>query len=87
MAIEGPGIETYEWTAEAGDWLLLGTDGFIDAGLAVWEIGSFLAEAESAEDVVNTLCTKILKRMNWNRAKPDNLTLIAVRRIHAKNPV
>lgn len=78
---EGAAPDAYEWTCEPGDWLLLCSDGLLDAGLDGKQIGTILVDAESAEDALNTLCKKILRMMTTLRAKPDNLTVVA---IHAR---
>jgi len=75
---EGAAPDAYEWTYETGDWLILCTDGLLDSGLAAEEIGSTLVSSASAEDALNTLCKKILRLMTTLRAKPDNLTVVAI---------
>ena len=75
---EGAAPDAYEWTYSPGDWLILCTDGLLDSGLAAEEIGSTLVNAESAEDALNTLCKKILRMMTTLRAKPDNLSVVAI---------
>jgi serine/threonine protein phosphatase PrpC len=75
---EGAAPDAYEWAYSPGDWLILCSDGLLDSGLAAEEIGSALVSAESAEDALNTLCRKILRLMTTLRAKPDNLSVVAV---------
>jgi serine/threonine protein phosphatase PrpC len=75
---ESPAPDVYRWTLEQGDWILLCTDGLLDAGLSGEEIGGYLASADSAEQAVNRICTRILRLMTTMRAKPDNLTVVAV---------
>ena len=72
-----PGV--YEWTLEPGDWVLLATDGLLDAGISEEALGRMLAGAESAEVAVNQICATALRRMGTLRAKPDNLTVVALR--------
>lgn len=76
---EEPEPTAYEWPIETGDWLVLCSDGLLDAGLAVDELGGMLARAETAEAAVNEIATKVLKRMTLMQAKPDNLTIVAIR--------
>jgi len=77
---EGHAPDAYSWELEAGDWILLATDGLLDAGLDREVIGAQLVNAHDAEDAVNALCTRVLRRMATLRAKPDNLTVVAIRR-------
>lgn len=76
---EGSAPETYRWTLAPGDWLVLASDGLLDAGLDDKEVGALLVESTGAEDAVNRIATTVLRRMGTFRAKPDNLTLIALR--------
>lgn len=76
---EGSEPENYLWFTEAGDWIVLASDGLLDAGLDDHELGRMLASSEGAEDAVNRIATTVLRRMGTFRAKPDNLTLVAVR--------
>ncbi len=76
---EGPGLDTYEWRLNEGDWIVLGSDGLLDAGLELRTIGATLAEARSAEVGVNRLARMVLRRMTLLQGKPDNLTIVAVR--------
>lgn len=76
---EGASPEAYTWEIEPGDWLLLSTDGLSDSGLEDMELGKILAGSSSPEDAVNKICTMVLRRMGTFRAKPDNLTVVAVR--------
>ncbi len=75
---EGPSPETYEWGIAKGDWLVLCSDGLLDSGMPLDELGRMMREADNAEAFVNALATKVLKRMALMQAKPDNLTIIAV---------
>lgn len=83
---EGPAPDPYAYALEPGDWLLMGSDGLLDAGLGVGPLGAHLAEAEGAEDAVNTICEVVLRRMATLRAKPDNLSVVAVRAVPPKAP-
>lgn len=76
---EGSAPECYRWTLSPGEWLIAATDGLLDAGLEDAAIAKILAQAAGAEDAVNRLCTLVLRRMGTFRAKPDNLTVVAVR--------
>ena len=76
---EGPASDTYEWPLSSGDWLLMGSDGLLDAGLELADVGAVLADAKSAELATNELARQILKRMTLMQAKPDNLTIVAIR--------
>lgn len=76
---EGAAAEAYEWKLAPGDWLLMATDGLFDSGLEEEELGKMLVSSPTAEEAVNRLCTLILRRMGTFRAKPDNLTLVAVK--------
>lgn len=78
---EAAAPDPYRWELSTGDWLLLASDGLLDAGLSFEELGRMLREAESAEQAVNRTCTRVLRMMSLLRAKPDNLTVVAVRRI------
>jgi serine/threonine protein phosphatase PrpC len=71
--------DSYRWTLEKGDWILLCTDGLLDAGLSNAEIGDLLLTSSDAEMAVNKLCTRVLRMMSTLRAKPDNLSVVAVR--------
>jgi serine/threonine protein phosphatase PrpC len=76
---EEPTPDTYRWPLGRGEWIVLCTDGLLDAGLDGNEVGAILKKANSAEDAVNTLATKVLRRMILMKAKPDNLTIVAVK--------
>ena len=76
----GPDPRTAVWRLDPPDLLLLCTDGVLDAGLDLGAAARDLAAIESLEDGVNALIEEILSRMSGHRAKPDNLTLIAIRR-------
>ena len=76
---EGPAPDIYEWTVESGDWLLMGSDGLLDAGLDVEEMGLHLVRSGSPESAVNDLARQVLRRMTLLLAKPDNLTIVAIR--------
>ncbi|MEO1334464.1 MAG: SpoIIE family protein phosphatase, partial [Myxococcota bacterium] len=76
---EGPAPDVYEWPLKTGHWLLMGSDGLLDAGLDIETVGKKLARATSAEDAVNQLAKVVLRRMTLLQAKPDNLTIIAIR--------
>ena len=80
---EGPAPDAYEWIFEPGDWLILCSDGLLDSGISAEEVGSVLAEADTAEDAVNALCKKILRMMSTLRAKPDNLSVVAIHALAA----
>jgi serine/threonine protein phosphatase PrpC len=76
---ESPAPDTYKWDLSKGDWVLLATDGLLDAGLTADEIGHMLKQADGAENAVNKIATRILRMMTTLRAKPDNLSLVAFR--------
>ncbi len=76
---EEPSPERYRWTFERGDWIVLCTDGLLDAGLDAPTVGKILIGAQSAEDAVNQLASKVLRRMALLQAKPDNLTIVAIK--------
>jgi serine/threonine protein phosphatase PrpC len=76
---EGPSPDAYEWSFAKGEWLLLCSDGLLDAGLAAEDIGSVLRSTTSAEEALNALCKKVLRLMTTLQAKPDNLTVVAIR--------
>lgn len=69
----------YAWVLEKGDWVLMCSDGLLDSGLTDRDIGLALSESESAEAGVNKLCARVLRSMTMLRAKPDNLTVLAIR--------
>lgn len=75
---EGPSPDTYEWPLAEGDWIILCSDGLLDSGLPLDELGKMMRDAENAEALVNAIATKVLKRMALMQAKPDNLTIVAV---------
>lgn len=76
---EAAAPDTYHWVLERGDWLLLATDGLLDSTLSPAEIGEIIAGSDTAEAAVNKLCTRVLRMMAILRAKPDNLSIAAVR--------
>ncbi len=78
LSPEGPNSEDYLWTLEPGDWLVMATDGLLDAELDAATFARFLAQASSAEQAVNRLVSVVLRRMGTLRAKPDNLTMVVV---------
>ena len=55
--------------------------GLLDSGLTAEEVGAMLIEADSAEGAVNRLATRVLRMMTTLRAKPDNLTIVAIKAI------
>jgi serine/threonine protein phosphatase PrpC len=77
---EGTSTEAYEWDFAAGDWLVLGSDGFLDAQLSDQELGDLLEPATDAEDAVNFICGHVLRKMATMRSKPDNLSLVVLHR-------
>jgi serine/threonine protein phosphatase PrpC len=76
---EGASPEEYRWDLEPNDWIVAATDGLLDAGIGEDALGKLLTSASSAEQAVNRVATIVLRRMGTFRAKPDNLTLVAVR--------
>jgi len=76
---EGHHAERYRWAFEPGHWVIMASDGLLDAGLSVDDWGKVLSESDSAEQAVNTLASKVLRRMSLMQAKPDNLTIVAFR--------
>ena len=82
VGLEPEGCEPtpYAWDLQPGDWLLMGSDGLLDSGMVESdELAKILSETDSAIDVVNKVCTLILRRMGTLRAKPDNLTVLLLR--------
>lgn len=77
---EGPDVRFFDWVLEEGGLLVLCTDGLLDSGLDRDEVGTLLVDAPSLEEGVNELARRILRRMSMYRAKPDNLTMVALRR-------
>lgn len=75
---ELPAPDPYRWAVARGDWLLLCSDGLLDSGLLDADVGRILRESTSAEEAVNKICTRVLRLMTMMRAKPDNLTVIAI---------
>ena len=75
---EGCKPTPYVWTLEPGDWIVMGSDGLLDSGIVEEEMGGILTAASSAEDAINRVCTLALRRMGTLRAKPDNLTVVAM---------
>lgn len=76
---EGASPEAYTWKLSTGDAILLCSDGLLDAGLSSEELGALAQRPGSAVDAVNHIVRKVLRRMAWLRAKPDNLTVVLVR--------
>jgi serine/threonine protein phosphatase PrpC len=76
---EGAEPTAYDWLLDDGDWVILATDGLFDSGLEDEDLARLLLEATTAEDAVNRICTTVLRRMGTFRAKPDNLTVLAMR--------
>ncbi len=79
LAPDGHAADVYAWPLDVGETLLLASDGLLDAGLDPAELGRDLAEAPEVEAAVNAVAAKVLRRMSLMQAKPDNLTLVAVR--------
>ncbi len=71
----------YKWALNPGDWLLLCSDGLLDAGLGAEGIGTALQEAETAEEAINYLVKRVLRAMSLMKAKPDNLTILLVKKL------
>ena len=80
MQPEGPSAESYTWPLATNDWILMCSDGLLDSGLSPSQWHEALRTSATAEDAVNALAKRVLRRMTWMRAKPDNLTILAVRR-------
>lgn len=79
LSPEGPNPEDYVWALEPGDWLVLATDGLLDAELDAAAYARCLGPAKDAEHAVNRLASLVLRRMGTLRAKPDNLTMAVIR--------
>ena len=77
---EGPDPRVVCWHLEPGHWVVLCSDGLLDSGLTPYAWGEILSAAPSAEAGVNAMAGKVLKRMAFLQAKPDNLTIVAFRR-------
>lgn len=77
---EQPDTRCYHWKFPPGSWLLMGSDGLLDAELTPAELGEMLTESVSAELAVNQLVKRVLRKMLTFQAKPDNLTILAVYR-------
>jgi serine/threonine protein phosphatase PrpC len=75
---DGHASELYAWTLDVGERLLLCSDGLLDAGLSPEDLGRELCGAESAEEAINQLAGRVLRRMSLMQAKPDNLSLVLV---------
>jgi serine/threonine protein phosphatase PrpC len=76
---EGPAPDVYGVELAPKDVVILCTDGLLDAGLTTDDVGGILIDADSAETAVNKLATRVLRLMTTMRAKPDNLTIVAIR--------
>lgn len=76
---EEPAPDTYRWKLRRGDWILLCSDGLLDSGLAAEDLGEVLASAGSAEEAINRIAKRVLRMMLLLQAKPDNLTMVALR--------
>jgi serine/threonine protein phosphatase PrpC len=76
---EQPRPETYVWPLSPGDWLVLGSDGLLDFGGEPTEIAEWLGSHPDPADAVNDVAGRILRRMTFMRAKPDNLTVVGIR--------
>ncbi|MBI2372834.1 MAG: protein phosphatase 2C family protein [Deltaproteobacteria bacterium] len=82
---EGPAPDAYALDLEVGDWIVLASDGLLDAMLPDAMFAEAFTTAESAEDAVNNLVGNALRRMSTLRAKPDNITVIAIRALKKKS--
>lgn len=76
---EEPGPETYIWTLEPGDWLVLGSDGLLDFGGEERELGGWLDLHPDPVNAVNEVVGRVLRRMSFMQAKPDNLTVVGLK--------
>ncbi len=81
----GPDVQHARWRLEPGSSLVLCTDGLLDAELELDEIGACMRAEQQLGPAVDGLVRRVLRRMRWYQGKPDNLTLLAVRR-NEKSP-
>lgn len=80
LAPEGPTPETFSWQLPVGGAVMACSDGLLDAGLGLEDIGRMWVDCADVNEAMNALVTKVLRRMALYRAKPDNLTIAVVRR-------
>jgi serine/threonine protein phosphatase PrpC len=74
-----PQPDTYRWPVRQGEYIVLGSDGLLDAKLTEQEIGWIIARAGSAEAATRALKEEVVKRMKTGDGKRDNLTISVVR--------
>ncbi len=75
---EEPSPELYTWSVEPDDWVLIGSDGLLDANLSESDLRELLEGARDPVDFVNRLADIVLKKMEQWAAKPDNLSIVAL---------
>lgn len=73
-----PAPDLYRWKLQAGDYLVFGTDGLLDA-VSVEEMGEIVAHADDPADITRRLRDQVYDRMKEHQAKSDNVTVAVVR--------
>ncbi len=81
---EGPEPDPYSIELEAGDWLILASDGLLDAMLPDAVFSEAFATTTSAEEAVNQIVSTALRRMSTLRAKPDNISVVGIHALPKK---
>ncbi len=77
-ADRNPACEVTEWQLQAGDWIVLGSDGLLDSKIDPREMGAILARSQSPEEATEALRDLVHARMASGEGKPDNLSIIVL---------
>lgn len=75
--------DVVRWTVAPGEWLLLGTDGFLDNLGDDSEVSALIGRAASASELVTSLVDRALDAMVRDPRRGDNLSVVALRALAA----